>query len=187
MENNGCDDTGRTIAPEVARLKNFGFLLKEVSRRYVLRFEQHAQQTLALTLTQCKALVQLERAEGASQARLAELTDVEPMTMVRILDRMEADQLLERRPDPADRRARCLYLTDKARPLLAEIWRIADITRGELFAGVDVAERDTFMRVLEQLHGTLTTLEAPGPAPGAASAPSPAPAKRGRTPSSSSD
>jgi MarR family transcriptional regulator for hemolysin len=178
------------------RLKNFGFLLKEVSRRYVLRFEQHAQQTLCLTLTQCKALVQLERNEGASQARLAELTEVEPMTMVRILDRMEADQLLERRPDPADRRARCLYLTDKARPLLDEIWRIADITRGDVFTGIGEADRDSFMRILEQLHGNLSALDAPVPDAPACPAPPDAPAlaaplampaKRGRNAPTSPD
>src|ERR1022692_1912304 len=86
------------------RLRNFGFLLKDVSRRYVLRFEQRAREIL-LTLPQCKALVRLEKNEGVSQARLAELAEVEPMTMVRILDRMQADGLLERRPDPADRRS----------------------------------------------------------------------------------
>ena len=95
------------------KLRDFGFLLKDLSRRYVLRFEQHARE-ISLTLMQCKVLAHLEKNEGASQARLAELTDIEPMMMVRILDRMEADKLLERRPDPADRRARRLYLT--ARP-----------------------------------------------------------------------
>src|SRR5580692_3315259 len=97
--------------------RNFGFLLKDLSRRYVQRFEQHARD-LSLTLPQCKVLCKLEPNEGMSQARLAELAEIEPMTMVRIIDRMEADGLLERRADPADRRARCLYLTKKARPLL---------------------------------------------------------------------
>lgn len=79
--------------------RNFGFLLKDLSRRYVLRFEQRARD-LSLTLPQCKVLVRLETNEGMSQARLAELAEVEPMTMVRIIDRMEADGLLERRADP---------------------------------------------------------------------------------------
>ena len=111
------------------RLRNFGFLLKDVSRRYVLRFEQHAAE-MSLTLVQCRALIRLEKNEGVSQARLAELIDVEPMAMVRILDRMEADGVLERRPDPDDRRARRLYLTAKAKPLLEEIWRLADADAG---------------------------------------------------------
>src|SRR5579863_7443561 len=94
----------------------FGFLLKDVTRLYVQRFEQRAA-VHGLTLPQCRALVYLANDEGISQIQLAELTDIEPMSLVRILDRMETEGLVERRPDPADRRARCLYLKPKARPV----------------------------------------------------------------------
>jgi MarR family transcriptional regulator, transcriptional regulator for hemolysin len=140
------------------RLRNFGFLLKDVSRRYVLRFEQRAR-AISLTLPQCKALVRLEKNEGVSQARLAELAEVEPMTMVRILDRMEADGFLERRPDPSDRRARCLYLTRKAKPLLDEIWRLSELTRAEIFIGISRSDREVFMGLLERMHGNVCALE----------------------------
>jgi MarR family transcriptional regulator, transcriptional regulator for hemolysin len=140
------------------RLRNVGFLLRELSRRYVQRFEVRASE-LSLNLPQCKTLVRLEKNEGVSQARLAELAEVDAMTMVRILDRMEADGLLERRPDPADRRARCLYLTAKAKPLLAQIWRLSDTTRAEVFAGIGKNERDVFMSVLERLDDNLSRLE----------------------------
>jgi MarR family transcriptional regulator for hemolysin len=133
------------------RQRNFGFLLKEVSRRYVNRFEVRAAE-IPLNLAQAKALVRLDKNEGVSQARLAELAEVDPMTMVRILDRMEAEGLLERRPDPADRRARCLYLTAKAKPILGEIWRLSDEIRAEIFAGVSQAEREQFMTVLQRLY-----------------------------------
>ncbi|HUK56845.1 MAG TPA: MarR family transcriptional regulator [Nitrospiria bacterium] len=140
------------------RLRNFGFLLKDVSHRYVLRFEQRAR-GISLTLPQCKALVRLEKNEGVSQARLAELADVEPMTMVRILDRMEADGLLERRPDPGDRRARRLYLTGKGRTLLDKIWRLAELTRAETFAGIRRQDRDAFMDLLERIHRNVCALD----------------------------
>jgi MarR family transcriptional regulator for hemolysin len=140
------------------RLRNVGFLLKELTRRYVQRFEVHARE-ISLTLPQCKVLVRLEKNEGVSQARLAELAEVDAMTMVRILDRMEADELLERRPDPADRRARCLYLTAKAKPLLDQIWRLSDATRAEVFAGIAKNERDVFISVLERIHDNLSRLE----------------------------
>ncbi|MFL6604202.1 MAG: MarR family winged helix-turn-helix transcriptional regulator [Steroidobacteraceae bacterium] len=143
------------------RLRNFGFLLKELSRRYVQRFEVRARE-ISLNLAQCKVLVRLEKNEGVSQARLAELTEVDAMTMVRILDRMEADGLLERRPDPADRRARCLYLTAKAKPLLDEIWRLSDATRAEVFAGIGKSERDVCISVLERIHDNLIRLEGKG-------------------------
>jgi len=149
------------------RQRNFGFLFKEVSRRYVNRFEVRAAE-IPLNLAQAKALVRLEKNEGVSQARLAELAEVDPMTMVRILDRMEAEGLLERRPDPADRRARCLYLTAKAKPILGEIWRLSDEIRAEIFAGVSQAEREQFMSVLQRLYDNISQLDGLAPAtPGA--------------------
>jgi len=141
------------------RFKNVGYLLKDVSRRYVARFERHAEE-VSLTLMQCKVLLHLSRSEGASQVRLCELTDIEPMMMVRILDRMEADKLLERRPDPADRRARRLYLTRKAAPILDEIDRISEVTRNEIFAGVGKADREAFLKVLQHAHENACGLEA---------------------------
>jgi len=141
------------------RFKNVGYLLKDVSRRYVARFERHAAE-VSLTLMQCKVLLHLSKNEGASQVRLCELTDVEPMMMVRILDRMEADKLLERRPHPADRRARRLYLTRKAAPILDEIDRISEVTRNEIFAGVGKADREAFLKVLQHAHENACGLEA---------------------------
>jgi Transcriptional regulators len=140
------------------RFKTVGYLLKDVSRRYVARFERHAEE-VSLTLTQCKVLVYLSKNEGASQARLCELTEVEPMMMVRILDRMEADKLLERRQDPDDRRARQLYLTRKSAVLLEQIDRISEITRNEIFAGVNKADREAFMKVLEHVHANACALD----------------------------
>ena len=142
------------------QLRNFGFLLREVSRRYALRFEQHAQ-AVSMKLQPCKALVYLQRNEGVSQTKLAELSSIEPMAMVRILDQMESEGLVERRPDPNDRRARLLYLTAKSKPTLDEIWRISDLTRGETFTGISKSERDIFLTVLERLHNNLNELQQP--------------------------
>jgi DNA-binding MarR family transcriptional regulator len=142
----------------MSQLRNFGFLLREVSRRYVLRFEQHAQ-AVSMKLLPCKALVYLQRNEGVSQTKLAELSSIEPMAMVRILDQMESEGLVERKPDPSDRRARILSLTPKSKPTLDEIWRISDLTRGETFAGISKTERDIFLNVLERLHNNLCELQ----------------------------
>jgi len=140
------------------RLRNFGFLLNELSRRYVHRFEQRANQ-MSMTLPLCKVLANLERNEGVSQSKLAEITQIEPMAMVRILDRMEADGLVERKPDPADRRARSLNITAKAKPMLDEIWRIGDLTRAETFSGVTKAERAVFLDILARVTANLRQLE----------------------------
>jgi MarR family transcriptional regulator for hemolysin len=139
-------------------MRSFGFLLRDVSRLYVRRFEQRAA-VLGLTLPQCRALVHLALHEGISQARLAELTDVEPMTLVRILDRMASDGWLERRVDTADRRARCIYLKAKAKPLVDDIWKLGDLIREEAFLGIPKKQASVLIALLEQVRHNLATLE----------------------------
>ena len=97
------------MAATTDRLRNFGFLVRDVYRLYAKHFERYARE-IELTLAQCKVLGHLSRNEGISQTRLAELTDTDPMTLVRTLDRMQQDQWIERRADPEDRRAHRLYL-----------------------------------------------------------------------------
>jgi DNA-binding MarR family transcriptional regulator len=135
-------------------LKNFGFLLRDVSRLYALRYEEQAHE-LAVKLPQCKVLAYLSKNEGISQARLSQLADIDPMNLVRILDRMESDGWLERRAAPGDRRASSLYLKPRAKPLLDEIWRLAALTRSAAFAGVSAAERKVFISVLERVRNNL--------------------------------
>jgi MarR family transcriptional regulator, transcriptional regulator for hemolysin len=139
-------------------MRSFGFLLRDVSRLYVRRFEQRAA-VLSLTLPQCRALVHLALHEGISQARLAELTDVEPMTLVRILDRMASDGWLERRVDTADRRARCIYLKAKAKPLVDDIWKLGDLIREEAFLGIPKKQASVLIALLDQVRHNLATLE----------------------------
>lgn len=159
-------------------LRNFGFLLRNVSRLYAANFERHATD-LNLTLAQCRVLCYLERNEGISQARLAELSDTDPMTLVRILDRMESDGLIERRADPADRRTRSLYLRAPAAPVLKEIWRVSDRARAQCFARMSVTDRELLFNLLQQMQANLEALVvADGEMPRATRAPARAPAKR---------
>jgi MarR family transcriptional regulator, transcriptional regulator for hemolysin len=139
------------------RLRAFGFLLKDATRLYVLRFEQRARR-FGVTLPQCKALVFLSKNEGISQARLAELAETDPMTLVRILDRMEADGLVERRPDPSDRRAHRLYVTRKATPFLDTVWHLAELTRAEALEGISKKEREFFIGILGRIHANLSAV-----------------------------
>jgi len=71
-----------------------------------------------MTRAQWGVLVRLDRSEGLKQSELAEILDLQPITLTRLLDRLSANKLIERRPDPNDRRANRLYLTPAARPLL---------------------------------------------------------------------
>jgi DNA-binding MarR family transcriptional regulator len=145
------------------KFRDFGFILKEVSRLYTRRFEQRAR-ILGLTLPQCKVLVYLAKNEGVSQAKLAELTELEPMSLVRILDHMEEEGLLERRASALDRRARSLFLMPKAKPIEDSIWSISDTTRGEAFAGISAQDAARFIAVFEQIRVNAAAWE-PLPAP----------------------
>ena len=136
------------------RIRNFGFILKNLERLYTKRFETLAQE-LSLTLPQCKALFHLSRNEGISQKRLTELAEIEPMTLVRILDRMESDGWVERRPDPNDRRARTLYVTAGAKPVLEQIDKLSAQMRAEALAGLSGEHRNQLMGLLEHVYQNL--------------------------------
>jgi MarR family transcriptional regulator for hemolysin len=144
-------------------LRAFGFLLKDVGDLYMQRFEQRAA-ALGLTLPLCKVLVGLANHEGISQAKLAKLTDIDTMTLARILDRMESDGWLERRNDPTNSRAPCLYLRAKNKPLVNDIWYLADLTRREAFAGIPSAQADILIAMLEQVGSNFASLEPLRPA-----------------------
>ncbi|HEX4023122.1 MAG TPA: MarR family transcriptional regulator [Steroidobacteraceae bacterium] len=141
------------------RLRNLGFLVRDVSRLYGRHFERHARE-LELTLPQCKVLAHLSRNEGISQARLAELTETDPMTLVRTLDRMQQDRWIERRADPADRRAHRLFLCEDAKPVVARMWKIADQARGEAISVLSQPEREQLLDLLARVHENLQTLDA---------------------------
>ncbi len=142
-----------------SHIRQFGFLVKDVSRLWVRHFEQRAVQ-LGMSLTQCKVLVFLSRNEGATQAKLAELSDTDPMTLVRVLDRMQRDGWIERRPDPSDRRAHRLHLRPASEPVLAEIMRIGEKARNEALAGISADEREQMMTLLEKVRSNLVSAAA---------------------------
>jgi MarR family transcriptional regulator for hemolysin len=134
--------------------RRFGFILRDVNQLYIQRFEQHAA-SFGLTLLQCRTLIRLSENEGVSQVRLAELTDLEPMTLVRILDRMEAEGWLERRGDPRDRRVRCLYLTATGKPLLDVIRRLMDLTWADAFSGIAKDKSELVTELLDKVRANL--------------------------------
>jgi MarR family transcriptional regulator, transcriptional regulator for hemolysin len=138
-------------------LNEFGFLLKDVSRLNTRHFEQCAL-PLGLTLGQCKVILYLSCNEGTTQARLAELSETDPMTLVRIIDRMENDGLIERSSDASDRRAHRLRLGTAAQGVLAEIRRVGARARSEVLAGLSTAEQLQLMTLLGRVHDNLSGL-----------------------------
>jgi MarR family transcriptional regulator, transcriptional regulator for hemolysin len=136
--------------------RSFGFLVHDVARLFGRRFNQRALLFLGLTRAQCKVLGYLARNEGINQAGLADLLEIKPMTLVRQIDRMEEDGWIERQPQPGDRRARRLVLTDKARPILARILDLSNEIRGESFAGLTRQEGRHLIELLRRVHANLS-------------------------------
>src|ERR1700687_5985586 len=124
-----------------------GFVLHDVARLLKRRFERNARGT-GLTRSQWQVLVHLAQNEGIHQGKLAELLDIEAITLGRIVDKLEILGLIERLPHPSDRRIWLLHLTDAARPKLAQLRKLGDITRGEARVGIEEADRECLLRTL---------------------------------------
>src|SRR5690242_9729779 len=111
---------------------NISFVLHDVARLLRKRFEQRSR-AFGLTRAQWQVLAQLSVHEGIHQNKLADLVEIMPITLARLLDKMEAGGFVERRPDPADRRAWLIYLTPKAHPLIEVMRSNGRKTRDEAF------------------------------------------------------
>jgi MarR family transcriptional regulator, transcriptional regulator for hemolysin len=138
-----------------------GFLLHEVARLLRKRFEQNAR-GCGLTRSQWQVMTYLAQNEGINQARLAELLEIEPITLGRILDKLETRRLIERHPHPTDRRTWLLHFVEAAHPKLERVRELGDVTRGEALAGVSDADRQRLLKTLEAMKANLTeACEAP--------------------------
>lgn len=151
--------------------RSFGYLVHDVARLFGRRFDHHGRR-LGLTRAQCRTIGYIARHEGINQAGLADLLEIRPMTLVRQIDRMEDAGWIERRPDPADRRARRLFLTAKARPILGRILDVANVTRDEALVRLKPAEAEQLIDLLTRVHATLSE-RVPPPSDEAAATASP--------------
>lgn len=131
-----------------------GFVLHDVARLQRKRFEQRAR-SLGLTRSQWQVLAHVAVKPGIQQSVLAEHLEIEPITLCRILDRLEASSMLERRRHATDRRIWQLHLTDQAEPLLTEMSNFADLTREEALAGVNKSDQDLLIATLTLMRANL--------------------------------
>lgn len=120
------------------------FLISDVGRLLRTYADQKARQ-FGMTRAQWAVLLKLERHEGAQQSELAEFLEIQPITLTRLVDRLCDNGLIERRPDPADRRAKLLYLTPAARPLIEKISTEVEVLADEILAGTDPQAMDTML------------------------------------------
>lgn len=131
-------------------------LLNDVARMMRTRFDQRAREH-GMTRAQWIILARLERQPGMSQIELADICEVEAITVGRLIDRLEARGLVERRPDPSDRRIRRLHLLAAAEPILVVIAGYRELLLTEITTGLAPAAQDKLVDALLHIKSNLAT------------------------------
>src|SRR6201996_5425699 len=129
--------------------------LHDVARMLRTRFDRWAR-NYGLTRAQGGILARLYRQPGLSQIEIAALCEVEPITVGRLVDRREARGLIERRPDPSDRRIKRLHLLPASEPILARIEDYRTDVNAYLLNGVSAEARETVVKILLHMKNKLT-------------------------------
>jgi DNA-binding MarR family transcriptional regulator len=135
--------------------ENIGTLLSQVARLMRRAFDERAR-TIGVTRPQWQVLVLLGHHEGINQGGLAEILEVEPITLGRMIDRLQDVELVERKPDPSDRRAWRLYLTDKAHVLLDNLKPLADEMFESMLEGISSGTRQELTAGLLRMRANLS-------------------------------
>ena len=139
--------------------RTLGFLVADIARLLRRNIDRRLQ-SLELTQAQWRAIVHLSRNEGITQAALAESLEIQPITLTRLVDRMESAGWVERRTHPLDRRAVQLYLTPKSQPILEEMHARAAETLNEATRGIAPRAQRQLVATLEQIKHNLVAAEA---------------------------
>lgn len=138
--------------------RGLGLLLMHVTRLMRKHFDRRATR-FQLTRSQWRALKAISHQEGLSQSELAELLELEPIPVGRVIDRLQQAGFVERRPDSRDRRRWCLYLSDKAHGVVNDMELIADGLRQDALKGISSSEYQAFETVLARIKTNLVALD----------------------------
>ncbi len=133
---------------------NAGSMLADASRLIRRAFDERAR-TIGVTRPQWQVLIVLSRHEGRKQAAVAELLDVEPITLCRMVDRLEEAELVERRRDPEDRRAWQLFLLPRAHELLQALRPLGQAVMTDALDGFSAKEQAQLASYLERIRQNL--------------------------------
>jgi DNA-binding MarR family transcriptional regulator len=143
--------------------ESIGFLISDVSRLLRRNFDKRAQK-IGLSRAQWQVLAWLKRNEGISQTQLADLLEMSPMTLVRLIDRLEMNGLVERRAHPTDRRVYQLFLAGHAHPSLDRLWSMGAETRAEALEGITPEVEAAMLKALAKIRKNLIAADARVPA-----------------------
>jgi DNA-binding MarR family transcriptional regulator len=137
---------------------SFGYLLSDVTLLFRKHFDRRAV-AFGLTRAQWRATKMLYHREGLRQTELAEFLEMEPIAVGRVIDRLQSAGFVERRPDPKDRRAWRLYITEQAREVIGGMELIARGLRKDATRGIDHAELEQALAVIGRIKDNLLALE----------------------------
>ena len=141
-------------------IDKLGFLIHDSARLLRKRFETRGS-AYGLSAAQWRLLVRLVKEEGVAQARLAELLEIEPISVSRLLDRMEEGGWIERRQDASDRRVRTIFPTGKSRDAFAAIKGAAGEVYDLALAGLTTEEKQILVKGLNTIITNLADGETP--------------------------
>jgi MarR family transcriptional regulator, transcriptional regulator for hemolysin len=140
--------------PNLPLNREIAFTVMDVARMLRTYADQRARQ-FGISRAQWGVLVRLDRSEGLKQSELAEILDLQPISLTRLLDRLAENGLIERRADPNDRRANRLYLMPAARPLLEQLAKLGQEMMHEVLAGLDSQANEQLLRDLGLMKDNL--------------------------------
>jgi MarR family transcriptional regulator for hemolysin len=140
--------------PDLLVNREIAFTIMDVARMLRTYADQRARQ-FGISRAQWGVLVRLDRSEGLKQSELAEILDLQPISLTRLLDRLAENGLIERRADPNDRRANRLYLTPAARPLLEQLAGLGEDMMAHVLVGLDGKANECLLRDLRAIKDNL--------------------------------
>jgi len=141
-------------------IDRLGFLIHDSARLLRKRFEVKGS-AYGLSAAQWRLMVRLVKEEGVAQARLAELLEIEPISVSRLLDRMEEGGWIERRQDANDRRVRMIFPTDKSREAFAAIKSVAGEVYDLALTGLTAEEKRVLVKGLNAIITNLSDGDTP--------------------------
>ncbi len=136
--------------------ESLGFLLTDVSRLLRRAFQQRMSGS-ELTFVQVRVLAYISRNKGIRQVALADLLEMQPIALVHVIDQLAGSGLVERRPDPADRRAYQLFVTPAAAPHLSAIEQMGAAVQADMLRGLNKQEAELVKSSLRILRDNLAS------------------------------
>ncbi len=136
----------------------FGYLLSDVTLLFRKHFDRRAVR-FGLTRAQWRAIKMLHHREDLRQNELAEFLEMEPIAVGRVIDRLQAAGFVERRPDPRDRRAWRLHLTEQAHRVMDDMQEISRGLRRDATQGISAQDLEQALAVIGRIKDNLQALE----------------------------